>query len=33
MIVAQTKEARLAALADLLPFQREDFTGIFKWVV
>ncbi|GLC41497.1 hypothetical protein PLESTB_001005100 [Pleodorina starrii] len=30
MIVAQTKEARLKALADLLPFQREDFEGILK---
>ncbi|KAG2490008.1 hypothetical protein HYH03_011474 [Edaphochlamys debaryana] len=30
MIVAQTKEARLKALADLLPFQRTDFEGILK---
>ncbi len=30
MIVAETLEARKAALAKLLPFQREDFIGIFK---
>eukprot|EP00195_Chlamydomonas_chlamydogama_P010279 CAMPEP_0202891472 /NCGR_PEP_ID=MMETSP1392-20130828/1515_1 /ASSEMBLY_ACC=CAM_ASM_000868 /TAXON_ID=225041 /ORGANISM="Chlamydomonas chlamydogama, Strain SAG 11-48b" /LENGTH=863 /DNA_ID=CAMNT_0049575227 /DNA_START=362 /DNA_END=2953 /DNA_ORIENTATION=- len=30
MIVAQSKEARLKALADLLPFQRADFEGIFR---
>jgi pyruvate,orthophosphate dikinase len=30
MIVADTVEARKAALAKLLPFQREDFIGIFK---
>lgn len=30
MIVAQTKEARLKALTDLLPFQRQDFEGIFR---
>ncbi|MEW5299832.1 MAG: hypothetical protein WDW36_002807 [Sanguina aurantia] len=30
MIVAQSKEARLRALADLLPFQRTDFEGIFR---
>ena len=30
MIVAETEEARRAALAKLLPFQREDFYGIFK---
>ncbi|GFR52346.1 hypothetical protein Agub_g14892 [Astrephomene gubernaculifera] len=30
MIVAQTKEARLKALADLLPFQRADFEGILR---
>ena len=29
MILATTLEARKAALAKLLPFQREDFTGIF----
>ncbi|MEZ6135686.1 MAG: pyruvate, phosphate dikinase [Pirellulaceae bacterium] len=29
MIVAKTEEARRAALAKLLPFQREDFIGIF----
>jgi pyruvate,orthophosphate dikinase len=29
MIVAETQEAREAALAKLLPFQREDFVGIF----
>ncbi|PNH02497.1 Pyruvate, phosphate dikinase, chloroplastic [Tetrabaena socialis] len=28
MIVAQSKEGRLKALADLLPFQRADFRGI-----
>jgi phosphoenolpyruvate synthase/pyruvate phosphate dikinase len=26
----QSKEARLRALSDLLPFQRADFAGIFK---
>lgn len=30
MIVADTQAARAAALAKLLPFQREDFYGIFK---
>ena len=30
MILAETVEARKAALAKLLPYQREDFTGIFK---
>lgn len=30
MIVADTLEARKVALAKLLPFQREDFIGIFK---
>src|SRR5204863_4343800 len=30
MIVAETLDARKAALAKLLPFQREDFIGIFK---
>jgi pyruvate, orthophosphate dikinase len=30
MIVADTVEHRKAALAKLLPFQREDFAGIFK---
>jgi pyruvate, orthophosphate dikinase len=30
MILAETPEARKAALAKLLPFQREDFAGIFK---
>jgi pyruvate,orthophosphate dikinase len=29
MILATTLEARKAALAKLLPYQREDFTGIF----
>ena len=29
MILAETLEARKAALAKLLPYQREDFTGIF----
>jgi pyruvate, orthophosphate dikinase len=29
MILAETEEARRAALAKLLPFQREDFVGIF----
>lgn len=29
MIVAETEDARRAALAKLLPFQREDFAGIF----
>jgi len=30
MILATTLEARKAALAKLLPYQREDFTGIFQ---
>ena len=30
MILAQDKEPRLAALARLLPFQREDFLGILE---
>jgi pyruvate, orthophosphate dikinase len=30
MILASTVEARKAALAKLLPYQREDFIGIFK---
>ncbi len=30
MILATTLEARKKALAKLLPYQREDFTGIFK---
>ncbi|MEY2511498.1 MAG: pyruvate, orthophosphate dikinase, partial [Verrucomicrobiota bacterium] len=30
MILAETLEARQAALAKLLPYQREDFFGIFK---
>jgi pyruvate,orthophosphate dikinase len=30
MILATTVEARKAALAKLLPYQREDFVGIFK---
>ncbi|MBA3650444.1 MAG: pyruvate, phosphate dikinase [Chthoniobacterales bacterium] len=30
MILAETKEARVKALAQLLPFQRKDFAGIFK---
>jgi pyruvate,orthophosphate dikinase len=30
MIVAETVEARRRALAKLLPFQREDFRGIFE---
>jgi pyruvate,orthophosphate dikinase len=30
MILADTKEAREIALAKLLPYQREDFVGIFK---
>ncbi len=30
MILAETVEAREAALAKLLPYQREDFFGIFK---
>ena len=30
MILADTKEAREAALAKLLPYQRADFLGIFK---
>ena len=30
MILAETTDARKKALAKLLPYQREDFTGIFK---
>ncbi len=30
MILAETVEARKAALAKLLPYQRDDFFGIFK---
>ncbi|MEY5025657.1 MAG: hypothetical protein RLZZ244_1185 [Verrucomicrobiota bacterium] len=30
MILAETLEARKAALAKILPYQREDFIGIFK---
>ncbi|MGD8450550.1 MAG: PEP/pyruvate-binding domain-containing protein [Phycisphaerae bacterium] len=30
MIVAETKEQRVAALDKLLPYQREDFIGIFE---
>jgi pyruvate,orthophosphate dikinase len=30
MILAETEEARRAALAKLLPYQREDFAGIFR---
>jgi pyruvate,orthophosphate dikinase len=30
MILAESKEHRVAALAKLLPYQREDFIGIFK---
>ncbi len=30
MILADTKEAREAALTKLLPYQRDDFLGIFK---
>jgi pyruvate, orthophosphate dikinase len=30
MILAETKENRVKALDKLLPFQRRDFTGIFK---
>jgi len=30
MILAETAEARKAALAKLLPYQREDFAGIFR---
>ncbi len=30
MIVAETREARIAALDKLLPFQRADFVGIFQ---
>ncbi|MDR2463441.1 MAG: pyruvate, phosphate dikinase [Verrucomicrobiales bacterium] len=30
MILADKKDDRLKALAKLLPFQRDDFTGIFK---
>jgi len=29
MILAETREAREAALAELLPYQRDDFIGIF----
>ncbi|MCC7204755.1 MAG: pyruvate, phosphate dikinase [Phycisphaeraceae bacterium] len=29
MILAETKEARVAALAKLLPYQKQDFIGIF----
>jgi pyruvate,orthophosphate dikinase len=30
MIVAESREARVKALAKLLPFQRRDFVGIFR---
>lgn len=30
MILAETEEERRAALAELLPYQREDFAGIFR---
>ncbi len=30
MILADTKEHRKAALAKILPYQREDFIGMFK---
>jgi pyruvate,orthophosphate dikinase len=30
MILAETREARQAALAKLLPYQKSDFVGIFK---
>src|SRR5215467_12974492 len=30
MILAETKESRKKALAKLLPYQRQDFVGIFK---
>jgi len=30
MILAETKEAREKALAKLLPFQRDDFAGLFR---
>ena len=30
MILAETLEARKAALAKLLPYQRDDFAGIFR---
>ncbi|HET9358444.1 MAG TPA: pyruvate, phosphate dikinase [Vicinamibacterales bacterium] len=30
MILAETTEARKAALAKILPFQRDDFAGIFR---
>jgi pyruvate,orthophosphate dikinase len=30
MVIASTKEERVAALASLEPMQREDFTGIFE---
>ena len=30
MILAETKEAREAAVAKLLPFQKKDFAGIFR---
>jgi pyruvate,orthophosphate dikinase len=30
MILSETKEARVKALAKLLPYQRDDFAGLFK---
>jgi len=30
MILADTKEHRKEALAKILPYQREDFIGMFK---
>ena len=30
MILAETRDERVAALAKLLPYQREDFVGIFR---
>ncbi len=30
MIIAETEKARRSALAKLLPYQRKDFTGLFK---
>ena len=30
MILAETAEARKAALAKLLPYQRDDFAGTFR---
>ncbi|HKW15825.1 MAG TPA: putative PEP-binding protein, partial [Candidatus Krumholzibacteria bacterium] len=30
MILAESREARLAALEKILPMQREDFTGVFR---